>query len=188
MAKVVIMDHPLIQHKIGFIRRKDTGTKDFRQTISEIAMLICYEATRDLKLDDVEIETLRSTDAGVAFYVESRGISCFHAGDLNDWKWDGAGDLVNGNMERAYRGQIRLLKNKKVNLAFIPMDSRQGSYQTLGMDYFLQNVDADLVFPMHMWKQYDLVERFVRLPSLGRLADKVVEIDRENVIYRIENE
>ena len=57
MAKVVIMDHPLIQHKIGFIRRKETGTKDFRQTIGEIAMLICYEATRDLKLDDVEIET-----------------------------------------------------------------------------------------------------------------------------------
>lgn len=57
MAKVVIMDHPLIQHKIGFIRRTDTGTKDFRQTISEIAMLICYEATRDLKLDDVEIDT-----------------------------------------------------------------------------------------------------------------------------------
>ena len=57
MAKVVIMDHPLIQHKIGFIRRTSTGTKDFRQTISEIAMLICYEATRELKLSPVEIET-----------------------------------------------------------------------------------------------------------------------------------
>ncbi len=57
MGKVVIMDHPLIQHKIGYIRRTDTGTKDFRQTISEIAMLICYEATRDLQLMDVEIET-----------------------------------------------------------------------------------------------------------------------------------
>ncbi len=57
MAKVVVMDHPLIQHKIGLIRKKETGTKDFRQAIGEIAMLICYEATRDLKLDDVEIET-----------------------------------------------------------------------------------------------------------------------------------
>lgn len=57
MAKTVIMDHPLIQHKIGLIRRKETGTKDFRQAIGEIAMLICYEATRELKLDDVEIET-----------------------------------------------------------------------------------------------------------------------------------
>ena len=57
MANVYIMDHPLIQHKIGLIRKKETGTKDFRQTISEIAMLICYEATRELKLADVEIET-----------------------------------------------------------------------------------------------------------------------------------
>ncbi len=57
MSKVVIMDHPLIQHKIGMIRRIETGTKDFRQAISEIAMLICYEATRDLQLQDVEIET-----------------------------------------------------------------------------------------------------------------------------------
>ena len=57
MANVYIMDHPLIQHKIGLIRKKETGTKDFRQTISEIAMLICYEATRELKLADMEIET-----------------------------------------------------------------------------------------------------------------------------------
>ncbi len=57
MAKVLVMDHPLIQHKIGYIRREDTGTKDFRQTVSEIAMLICYEATRNLQLSDVTIKT-----------------------------------------------------------------------------------------------------------------------------------
>lgn len=57
MAKVVVMNHPLIRHKIGYIRRIDTGTKDFRQTIGEIANLICYEATRELKMAEVEIET-----------------------------------------------------------------------------------------------------------------------------------
>lgn len=57
MAKVVVMNHPLIQHKIGYIRKMDTGTMDFRNTISEIAGLICYEATRELPLEDVEIET-----------------------------------------------------------------------------------------------------------------------------------
>ncbi len=57
MQKIVIMDHPVIQHKIGLIRRKETGSKDFRTLISEIAMCMCYEATRDLKLQDVEIET-----------------------------------------------------------------------------------------------------------------------------------
>ena len=57
MANVTVMDHPLIQHKIGLIRRKETGTKDFREAISEIATLICYEATSNLALTDVEIET-----------------------------------------------------------------------------------------------------------------------------------
>lgn len=57
MARTVIMDHPLIQHKIGIIRKKDTSSKEFREMISEIAMLMCYEATRDLKLTDVEINT-----------------------------------------------------------------------------------------------------------------------------------
>ena len=57
MARIIIMEHPLIQHKIGWIRRKETGTKDFRDTISEIAMLMTYEATRNLQLTDVEIET-----------------------------------------------------------------------------------------------------------------------------------
>ena len=57
MSEVHVMDHPLIQHKISYIRREDVGTKEFREVISEIASLMCYEATRDLKLQDVTIKT-----------------------------------------------------------------------------------------------------------------------------------
>ena len=57
MAKVLVMEHPLIQHKIGIIRRKETSSKEFRELVSEVAMFMAYEATRDLKLTDVEIET-----------------------------------------------------------------------------------------------------------------------------------
>lgn len=57
MASVHIMDHPLIKHKIGIMRCKDTSTKEFRNLVSEVAMLICYEATRNLPLKDVEVET-----------------------------------------------------------------------------------------------------------------------------------
>ncbi len=57
MSKVVVMNHPLIAHKIGIIRRKETGTREFRDMVSEIGALITYEATKDLKLQDVEIET-----------------------------------------------------------------------------------------------------------------------------------
>ena len=55
--QVFVMDHPLIQHKLTFLRSKDTGSKEFRELVSEIGMLMCYEATRDLPLEDARIET-----------------------------------------------------------------------------------------------------------------------------------
>ncbi len=57
MSKVCVFDHPLIQHKLSILRDKNTSVKEFRELISEIAMLMCYEATRDLPLEPVEIET-----------------------------------------------------------------------------------------------------------------------------------
>ena len=57
MANVVIFDHPLIQHKLTIMRDKNTSCKDFRELAREIAMFMCYEATRDLPLEDFEIET-----------------------------------------------------------------------------------------------------------------------------------
>ena len=57
MANVHILDHPLIQHKLAILRDKSTGTKEFRALISEIAGLMCYEATRNLPTEEVEVET-----------------------------------------------------------------------------------------------------------------------------------
>ncbi len=57
MAKAVIMDHPLIQHKLSILRDERTGSKEFRALVSEIATLICYEATRDLPLKEIETKT-----------------------------------------------------------------------------------------------------------------------------------
>ncbi len=57
MSKVFIMDHPLIQHKVSRLRCTDTGSKEFRELVREIAQLMCYEATRDLPLEDFELET-----------------------------------------------------------------------------------------------------------------------------------
>ncbi len=57
MANLHLIDHPLVQHKISLMRDKNTGTKEFRELVSETAMLICYEATRDLPLKEIEMET-----------------------------------------------------------------------------------------------------------------------------------
>lgn len=57
MEKVHVLDHPLLQHKLSILRDENTGVKEFREVVSEIATLMCYEATRDLPLEEVEIKT-----------------------------------------------------------------------------------------------------------------------------------
>ncbi|MBQ3132472.1 MAG: uracil phosphoribosyltransferase, partial [Clostridia bacterium] len=57
MAKLVIIDHPLVQHKITLLRDKNTGTNQFRALVQELAMLLAYEATRDLTLEETTVET-----------------------------------------------------------------------------------------------------------------------------------
>ena len=56
-GKVYVFDHPLIQHKVSMMRKKETNVKEFREMATEVATLMGYEATRDLPLEDVEIET-----------------------------------------------------------------------------------------------------------------------------------
>ena len=57
MGKLYVFDHPLIQHKLSIMRKKETGSKEFRELLNEIGMPMAYEVTRDLPLKDVEIET-----------------------------------------------------------------------------------------------------------------------------------
>ncbi len=134
---------------------------------------------------NVHIETLRSTDAGVAFYVETNGASFFHAGDLGDWRMQGAGDLINGKMRREYTAQIRKMEHKNINLAFVPMDPRLLDNQFLGFDYFLEHTGAEYVFPMHMWQDYSGIRVYLRRQMNQRIADRVVEISHENQVFEI---
>lgn len=137
------------------------------------------------ELDGMKIETLRSTDAGVAFYVEVNGAGFFHAGDLNDWRWEGAGDLVNGMMQANYRTQIKKLANKHINLAFVPLDPRMEQNEDLGIDYFLHHTNAEYVFPMHMWQDYRGIHRYLKKISNRSMAERIVEIERENQVFEI---
>lgn len=140
-------------------------------------------ADKHYELDGMKIETFRSTDAGVAYYVDVAGVTLFHAGDLNDWRMEGAGDLINGKMRREYRHQIRRLENKPLNVAFVPMDPRLGQYQYEGIGYFLQNTDAEYVFPMHMWQDYSGIQTYKRRLTNRALADRIIEIGRENQVF-----
>lgn len=138
-----------------------------------------------LEVAGLAIETFRSTDEGVAFYVETNGACFFHAGDLNNWKWEGAGELVNGMMEANYKAQIKRLNGKKIHLAFVPMDPRLKENEFLGFDYFLKNTDSDYIFPMHMWRDYSGIAEYKKQISNSAMADRIVDIKCENQIFEI---
>ena len=74
MRQVKLLDHPMIQHKLTFIRDKNTGSKEFRELVDEVAMFMAYEVTRDLPLEDVLVETPVATAKGRVIAGKKLGI------------------------------------------------------------------------------------------------------------------
>lgn len=145
--------------------------------------VLFVSAGKDYTLDDIKITTLQSTDAGVGFYISTNGVSLFHAGDLADWRVGGVGELVNGKVQKSFRSEIKKLSGKPLNLAFVPMDPRLMEYQDLSVDYVLRNTDAEFVFPMHMWQDYSGIAAYKKKISNLGMAERVVEISRENQVF-----
>ena len=81
-----------------------------------------------------------------------------------------------------------VIKNLPINLAFVPMDPRLGEYQYDGFDFFLKETDADLIFPMHMWQNYEGIALFKRKITNSGMADRVMDISRENQVFLIGEE
>lgn len=111
--------------------------------------------------DNLIVETLKSTDKGAAFLVEAEGKTIYHAGDLNDWRWDEESEEWNRQMAEKFHKFIEPLRGKEIDAAFIPLDPRQEGNYTLGMDYFLDIANAEKVYPMHMWDDYSVIDRWL---------------------------
>lgn len=108
------------------------------------------------------LETLLSTDAGVAFLVHCPEGTIYHAGDLNDWVWEGLPEERNRQITGSYRHEIDLLKDVQIDVAFIPLDPRQEKHYARGMLYFLQKVNVGKVYPMHYWDKPEIIEQFLQ--------------------------
>ena len=80
------------------------------------------------------------------------------------------------------------LAKKDINLAFVPFDPKLGMYQSLGMEYFLENTNAEYVFPMHMWQDYSGIQPFIKRLSNKAMADRIVPIVHENQVFEIQEE
>ena len=119
-------------------------------------------ADRDYDLPfGIRLKTLRSTDAGVAFYLETPEGTIYHAGDLNEWVWAGEPEQYNRQMTGNYRHEIDKLRGLPVDCAFVPLDPRQEADYARGLTYVLKTLAPRQVFPMHYWGKPEIIDRFL---------------------------
>lgn len=113
------------------------------------------------------LTTYRSTDLGVAFLIEDHDEIIYHAGDLHDWVWAEEDSTYNEQMTKDYRHQINLLAQKlngrTIDCAFVVLDPRQEREDyDHGMLYFLEQIHADKIYPMHYWEMPELISWFLQ--------------------------
>lgn len=134
---------------------------------------------------DLEISTLRSTDAGVAYFVRHKGKMLYHAGDLHWWLWDECTAEENEAMTRRFQEELGKCTGVKVDLAFLPLDPRQEEYYWQGMDAYMRQWDIRRVLPMHFWEKYSFIEKMKHRPEAAGYADKIISIERMGQIYEL---
>ncbi|MGM9522631.1 MAG: MBL fold metallo-hydrolase [Oscillospiraceae bacterium] len=140
-----------------------------------------------IELDGMRVDTLRSTDQGVAFIVECEGRRLYHAGDLNLWLWGDEDTREEAEeMTRAFKAEVRKLKGMELDIAFLPLDPRQTEEQyCLGMDYYARNVNIGHIFPMHMWGEYGVIDRMLNNPISTGYSDRIIKITKEGESFDV---
>lgn len=164
--------------KIYYILSDDIKTQETEQ----VYKMAPYEK---LQLDGCQIETLKSTDEGVAYLLQYKGKTIYHAGDLNWWHWEEEGDDFNLPMGQAYRKEIDSLGHKKIDLAFVPTDLRLQKEYFWGLQYFLEHTDTTCVFPMHFWDEYEVFERIEKQPELQAYREKIMAIQYDGQPFEV---
>lgn len=133
----------------------------------------------------LDIQTFKSTDEGVAFLVQAEGKVIYHAGDLNNWVWEGEPEQDNIRMSEHYHKELAALAGHHIDVAFMLLDPRQEKNFYLGMDDFMRMVGADVVFPMHFWGDFQAAARFRQLPCAGEYRDRIREIHKKGETFTV---
>lgn len=190
----VFISHRHADHFNLEIFRLDDGSRDIRFVLGKDLKLSahnlekwkipaetaekCVRMRRDetLSLSGMEILALPSTDAGAAFLVEADGKTLYHAGDLNWWHWDEDSPADRRNMEVNFKRYLEPLRDRKIDLAFAPLDPRLKDAFGMGFRYLLETADIRRIFPMHQWEDYGSTARF--LTENPTFAKRVVCVER----------
>lgn len=165
------------------IRRKiKHSLKNFSHSL--ISKIIFVKADCEVSLEHCKILPLKSTDIGVAFTVKElkSGQRFYHAGDLNWWHWNGEPKAWNRNMEVNYKREIDKISEFTFDVAFVPLDPRLEDSYYFGMGYFLEKVHAKHVFPMHFWKDYTVIPKYISEHG-GREVIEIIEREEQEYAF-----
>ena len=139
----------------------------------------------DVEIGNLKIRTLKSTDLGVAFMVETEGRRIYHAGDLNWWHWEEEDDAYNRMMRGDYQKEIETLAGEKIDLAFVVLDPRQEEQFYWGFDWYMRHTDTKIVFPMHMWKQYEVQDRLIGMEVSEPYREKIMRVREKGQVFEL---
>ncbi len=131
------------------------------------------------------LETIKSTDQGLAFLLNVEGKRIYHAGDLNSWVWEGDTKQQFNNMSALFKRAMEKIGGRDIYLAFAPLDPRQGQYYKLGMDYLLNAAPITYAVPMHMWGEYDLVDQYEEERLTKELPTKIIKLTNEKPVIEL---
>ena len=152
----------------------------------QIRSQIYYIGKEETSLfDKVKVETLTSTDEGVAFLVTVDGKSIYHAGDLNWWSWIGETEEEAIDRERRFIREMEKIQGRSFDIAFVPLDPRQEERFFWGFDYFMRVTETKIAFPMHCWGDYSIIAILKEMGCAKGYKEKIIEIDRENMSFAL---
>lgn len=134
----------------------------------------------EITVGDTKVKSLRSTDEGVAFLVRCEDRIIYHAGDLNWWHWEEEDDAYNRMMRGDYQKEIETLAGEKIDLAFVVLDPRQEEQFYWGFDWYMRHTDTKIVFPMHMWKQYEVQDRLIGMEVSEPYREKIMRVRKRD--------
>lgn len=135
---------------------------------------------------EITVRTLKSTDEGVAFLLQTdRGV-IYHAGDLNWWHWEEESPRYNRLMKQSYQKEIGKLEGQHIDVAFVPADPRQGDQYYWGLNWFMKHTDTVNVFPMHNSQETEIYERLIEEPETESYRKHIVHITGKNQVFELE--
>lgn len=205
-----IFDLPASHAKTHFILSYDIRPNKVPESAkSLVSFMKPHEVLEFPRLEkkpfSLRITTFKSTDEGVAFILEIKDplspspdnseavidpqppTVIYHAGDLNDWRWNGEPLSWNNNMSANYKRELEKIRDSgfRPDIAMIPLDGRQEDLFYLGIDEFMQIVGADWIFPMHFWEDSSVISKLKALPCSAPYRARIIDLEKES--YNLQN-